>query len=78
MNKKAETLEIITQHKADHISSEQAVSELLDLFAVSDWIIYDWDKPETRPTKYGKYFVRRKDGKVHWETWNGSGWAYNG
>ena len=32
---KAEILEIITQHKFDQISSEQAVSELLDLFAVS-------------------------------------------
>jgi hypothetical protein len=32
---KAEILEIITQHKHDHINSEQAVSELLDLFAVS-------------------------------------------
>jgi hypothetical protein len=32
---KAEILEIITQHKFDHINSEQAVSELLDLFAVS-------------------------------------------
>ena len=31
---KAEILEIITQHKYDHISSEQALSELLDLFAV--------------------------------------------
>lgn len=28
-------LEIITQHKFNHISSEQAVSELLDLFAFS-------------------------------------------
>ena len=33
---KTEILEIITQHKYDHISSEQAVSELLDLFAVSN------------------------------------------
>ena len=32
---KAEILEIIIQHKFNHISSEQAVSELLDLFAVS-------------------------------------------
>lgn len=30
-----ELLEIITQHKYDHINSEQAVFELLDLFAVS-------------------------------------------
>lgn len=28
---KAEILEIITQHKSNHISSEQAVSELFDL-----------------------------------------------
>lgn len=32
---KTEILEIITQHKYDHISSEQAITELLDLFAVS-------------------------------------------
>lgn len=41
------------------------------------WVKYDWQKPETRPVKYGTYFVHRKDGKTHWETWNGSGWAYN-
>jgi len=54
------------------------ISDILVLFNVSYWVAFDWDKPETRPTKYGKYFVHRKDGKVHWETWNGSGWAYNG
>ncbi len=53
-----------------------AESGVLD--GVSYWVAFDWDKPETRPTNYGKYFVHRKDGKVHWETWNGSGWAYNG
>ena len=37
-----------------------------------------WISVEINPTEYGKYFVHRKDGKVHWETWNGSGWAYNG
>jgi hypothetical protein len=21
--------------------------------------------------------ICRKDGKIHWETWNGCGWAYN-
>lgn len=31
---KNEILEIIIQHKFDHISSEQAVSKLLDLFDV--------------------------------------------
>ena len=42
------------------------------------WVKYDHDDPKSRPEKYGKYFVYRKDGKVHWETWNGNGWAYNG
>lgn len=45
--------------------------------AVSCWVAFDWNKIETRPTAYGKYLIRRKDGKIHWETWNGSGWAYN-
>lgn len=41
------------------------------------WIEYNWENKETHPPKYGKYFICRKDGKVHWETWNTSGWAYN-
>lgn len=45
--------------------------------AVSCWVAFDWNKIETRPTEYGKYLICRKDGKIHWETWNGSGWAYN-
>lgn len=50
---------------------------LMDLIMIT--IPYDWKPfPENRPTKYGKYFVIRDDGKIHWETWNGSGWAYNG
>ena len=43
--------------------------------AVSCWVAFDWNKIETRPTEYGKYLICRKDGKIHWETWNGSGWA---
>jgi len=41
--------------------------------ALSHWNPY----PTSKPTEYGKYFVCRKDGKVHWETWNNTGWAYN-
>ena len=37
---KIEILEIITQHKFDHISPEQAVSELLYLFAVSSSLYF--------------------------------------
>lgn len=41
------------------------------------WVKFDFDRIETRPIEAGKYLVIRKDGKVHWERWNGSGWAYN-
>jgi hypothetical protein len=27
--------------------------------------------------EYGKYLVVRKDGKKHFETFNGTSWAYN-
>ena len=63
----------------NYITWEQAI-EAMESYAkqlhkpyVSGWVAY----PETRPDKYGKYFVHRKDGKTHWETWNTSGFAYN-
>ena len=56
---------------------ESTADKLLDLFAVINWVAFDFYKLETRPPKYGKYLIARKDGKIHWETWNGSGWAYN-
>lgn len=38
------------------------------------WNIY----PHTKPTKYGRYLVYRKGcDKIHFETWNNTGWAYN-
>lgn len=45
--------------------------------STQNWIKYSWDDLISHPIEYGKYFVHRKDGKVHWETWNGIGWAYN-
>ena|SRR5690554_5334147 len=58
---------------------DRAIGELKKLLIsnVSHWVAYDWNDISSRPPKYGKYFVYRKDGKVHWETWNGIGWAYN-
>lgn len=32
---------------------------------------------ERKPEKYGRYLVYRKNGKVQFETWNNTGWAYN-
>lgn len=62
-------------------STERWIAKEVYKLAADDaggWVAYNWDEPETRPILYGKYFVHRKDGKTHWETWNGSGWAYNG
>lgn len=75
---KIEIEQIITDHFDRKLSLEEAVTKILQLCNVRNWVAYDWHKPETRTKAYGKYFVHRKDGKIHWETWNGSGWAYNG
>lgn len=55
----------------------KAMKEHGDNMVSDGWTAFDFEKPETRPIKSGKYFIQRKDGKVHWETWNGGGWAYN-
>lgn len=44
---------------------------------VINWVAYDFRVQLSHPPQYGKYLICRKDGKIHWETWNGSGWAYN-
>ncbi len=68
--------------------NQQAEKQLLQAFTAGvnanafgstpmKWVPFDFKKTETRPTESGKYLICRKDGKIHWETWNGSGWAYN-
>ncbi len=59
-------------------SPDEIADQLLSLIASNYWKEYRWGVEKKEPSKYGKYFIRRKDGKLHWETWNGSGWAYNG
>lgn len=69
--------DIVTDLIREDITKQEAIDKLLVLYNVINWVAFDWMKIETRPTKYGKYLITRKDGKIHWETWNGSGWAYN-
>jgi hypothetical protein len=45
--------------------------------AANNWVAYKFSIVSSRPKEYGQYIIHRKDGKVHLETWNGSGWAYN-
>ena len=51
--------------------------KMLESQSTQSWTIYSWDNPVSHPPAYGSYFVQRKDGKIHWEIWNGAGWAYN-
>jgi len=67
----------------DYSISTETVRILIDEYnqisqppAIS-WVEFDWNRPETRPTQCKRYLICRKDGKIHWEKWNGSGWAYN-
>ncbi len=63
------------EHKAYAILDN--IVKKLTIQPVISWVAFDFYKLETRPPKYGKYLITRKDGKIHWETWNGNGWAYN-
>lgn len=48
-----------------------------NLDSVENWIKYEIGIEISYPGEYGKYWVCRKDGKIHQETWSGTGWAYN-
>jgi len=50
---------------------------MLDVMKVNvlQWVKYDFHTQY--PPRPDKYLVKRKDGKLHWEQWNGAGWAYN-
>jgi len=74
---KKEIRKILKKLQDGKLAVFQAEQQLLDLFAVINWVAFDFYKLETRPPKYGRYLICRKDGKIHWETWNGNGWAYN-
>ena len=49
----------------------------VELLQPITWVKFDFLDLTTRPPQPDKYLICRKDGKIHWETWNGNGWAYN-
>lgn len=61
----------------DYISDALRIVKNLTIPDVINWVAYDFKVQLSHPPQYGKYLICRKDGKIHWETWNGSGWAYN-
>lgn len=75
MEKLSRILHDLDQGNIDVTESKKLILELLEPVF---WIKYDFKDIKSRPPEYNKYLIRRKDGKIHWEVWNGSGWAYNG
>lgn len=44
----------------------------------TNWVKYNYNDIDSRPTEYGVYEVYRKScKKQHYETWDSMGWAYN-
>lgn len=60
-----------------HILKQEIRGNNTRYVAANNWVAYKFSIVSSRPKNYGKYLVYRKDGKIHLETWNGSGWAYN-
>ena len=40
------------------------------------WVKYDWEDKDSRPPEAGRYLLYRQScDKMHFEQWNGGGWA---
>lgn len=70
-------INILKEYKSNSISTIKTISNITKLFAPIRWVEFDFDDINSRPPKRDRYLVIRKDGKMHWELWNGNGWAYN-
>lgn len=66
-----------TQNGSPFLHEQKLALQAIQKLIVNKWVKFDYKNLSNRPDKYGKYIVCRKDGKIHLETWNGTGWAYN-
>lgn len=44
---------------------------------IQEFKIQEYNPESKKKLDYGKYLVVRKDNKIHFEIFNGTGWAYN-
>ncbi len=56
---------------------ESRISELESSNKGMEWPKYDFLDLESHPKVTGRYLVYRKNNKMQFEVWNGTGWAYN-
>lgn len=51
-------------------------NSMLKLIESMTWIDYSWENRKSHPPCAGRYLIYRKGcDKMHFEQWNGSGWA---
>jgi hypothetical protein len=70
------TERLLTYDKASELAEDIVRALKTAQIQGCQWIEYIRNH-DSNPRSYGKYLVHRKDGKIHWETWNGIGFAYN-
>ena len=56
--------------------SQRLFEDSLIIKVTLDWTKYDFSNKASHPPKYGRYLIyRAKCDKMHFEIWNGNGWA---
>ena len=69
-------IRIRVENKAELFIREQHEINTCVIPVVINWVAYSFEKEETRPPKPDKYLIYRKGcNKMHFEMWNGNGWA---
>jgi len=59
----------------DHDSAFDAIYSAMSDYR-NIWIKFNWEERATHPPKPGRYLIyRKKCNKMHFEQWNGLGWA---
>lgn len=71
----------VVNKKFSDAKLENIISLIDEIYKNKDiikWNPCNYKTGEGMPETAGSYFVCRKDGKIHKENYNGTGWAYNG
>jgi len=76
-------IEICEKHGLDRKRLKSLRNKFKKLFIIESngsgvlWRPYILGDSSSYPKQPKKYLVKRKDGKIHFEMYNGTGWAYN-
>ena len=66
----------IEEQWGKHGIHSSVFNTMLELIKSMTWIEYSWENRASHPPKPDRYLIYRKGcEKMHFEQWNGSGWA---